>query len=73
MLRNSYKIYIKKCDNVAINVVDSNTYPYCGLLVYCVYLCNKYMLMRMINMVDKLTWSQNPQNSIAKKEIMIEP
>ena len=32
MHRNSYKIDIKKCDNVIINVVDSNTYPYGVLL-----------------------------------------
>jgi endogenous inhibitor of DNA gyrase (YacG/DUF329 family) len=42
MHENSYKIDIKKCDNAAINAVDSNTYP------YCVYLCNKYILIIII-------------------------
>jgi len=34
MHKNSYKFYNKKCDNVVINAVDSNIYPYCGLFVF---------------------------------------
>jgi hypothetical protein len=39
MLRNFDKIYNKKCDNVAINVVDSNTYPYWSIVfIYAIYI-----------------------------------
>jgi type I restriction-modification system DNA methylase subunit len=40
MHKNSYKIDIKKCHNVAINAIDSNTYPYYVLL--CLFMQQIY-------------------------------
>jgi hypothetical protein len=63
-------LILKKYDNAAINAIDVVPIP---IVFYYVYLCNIYMLTVMINMVDKLTESQNsPARLDSYKEIMTE-